>query len=243
MYIDDISRTVTAKAATRLADLETALGKSGFTTGLFPQPAKKNLTVGQMILQGLPNLFWMRYGLLHEACIALEWRWRRATITTKNVPRAATGPDLKGLFIGSRGRCGRPLTATFRLWSLDDQALVSGTFVDAPSVHKFGIELWAEDLRPVYFGVTAQSGGSFQFTVVYHAARELLSALVRRTKELAAFYGGDVNQTERLELHDDFVLPKTIMDPLSLLERTSSQARTGTNIPIKIERRLLEAVR
>ena len=240
MIIDDISQTVTVSAATRLSDLELQIGAVGFTTGLCPQPMTKELTLSQLILKGLPNLYWVRYGPLQEACIALDWRWKGETIITRNVPRAATGPDLKGLFIGSHGFLGRPVGVTLRIWQAQAAALIVGRFSDERAARRWGISLWAEDLRPAYFGVWEESG-ALHSMALHHAPRELLPALVKRTKELCSFYGGRAEAVAKQEHQPP--QGRAIIDPLNLLETVGDGRNDRALLPKTITRRLLGAVR
>ncbi|MBI2981662.1 MAG: FAD-binding oxidoreductase [Deltaproteobacteria bacterium] len=118
--IDDISLTVTCDTGCRLEELEEKLRLRGYTLGYEPFGSKKR-TLCQILDQAPPNRCASRYGEIDDICMALLVESAGGPIQTKKVPRAATGPDLKKIFIGSKGRYGKLLEATFRICPLPER--------------------------------------------------------------------------------------------------------------------------
>ena len=59
-----------------------------------------------------------KFGKIEDLCVALKVRMKECVVTTRNVPRAATGPDFKKIFIGSKGQYGEILEATLRIFKI-----------------------------------------------------------------------------------------------------------------------------
>ncbi len=104
--LDRVSMIVTCPANLRLKKLEERLRTEGLSLG-FAAPSGKKFTVREILEKN--------GSLLGEVCMAVRVRSRYGEIQTKKVPRAATGPDFKKIFLGSHGRYGRIEAATFRV--------------------------------------------------------------------------------------------------------------------------------
>ncbi len=114
MKIDFISLLITCSVDRSLKDLERDLNREGFTLGY--RPADKNIrTLRQALEKRGHNLNFLRYGEIEDICTSLKIRRKGKSIVTKNVPRAATGPDFKKIFMGSEQRYGKILEATLRI--------------------------------------------------------------------------------------------------------------------------------
>ena len=112
--IDTISQLVTADAGVRLNDLERWLAKRGYTLGYRP-PGTGGSPLRHYLDRRTSNRLAPLYGEIDDLCLALEAEGPGGPIRTKRVPRAATGPDFKKIFIGSQGRYARIRSATFRI--------------------------------------------------------------------------------------------------------------------------------
>lgn len=114
MKIDEISLVVTCSADIPFQQLEKQLSKQGYTLGYRPI-AKRSLTLLKALEKRVPNKLSSRYGGIEDICVSIRVIRKGQIIATRNVPRAATGPDFKKIFIGSRGRYGKIIEATLRI--------------------------------------------------------------------------------------------------------------------------------
>ena len=114
MKIDQVSLLVTCSVDMPLKQLEKQLSQQGYTLGYRPI-AKRSLTLLQALEKRVPNRLSPRYGGIEDICVSIRVIRKGQIIATRNVPRAATGPDFKKIFIGSRGRYGKIIEATLRI--------------------------------------------------------------------------------------------------------------------------------
>lgn len=112
--LDLISLLVTCSADIPLKQLEKSLAIQGYTLGYRPI-TKKSMTLLQALEKRVPNRLSPRYGGIEDICVSIRVIRKGQIIATRNVPRAATGPDFKKIFIGSRGRYGKIIEATLRV--------------------------------------------------------------------------------------------------------------------------------
>ncbi len=115
LEFDPVSLLVTLPVTVRLADLEKWLNQKGYTFGFCPRRLQKGLTLREALERRIPNRWSLRYGELDEICMAVEVQTPLGLVRTKRVPRSATGPDLKRIWIGSGRTYGSLLKATFRI--------------------------------------------------------------------------------------------------------------------------------
>lgn len=118
--IDDISLTVTCETDLRLGNLERRLRQQGYTLGYEPA-GTKDPSLRRILNQAIPNRWAARHGEIRDICMAVVVRNETGEIRTKKVPRAATGPDLRKIFIGSKGLYGEITEATFRVSPLPEK--------------------------------------------------------------------------------------------------------------------------
>lgn len=119
---DEVSLLVTAPSKTPFDQLEKQLKEKGYSLGYKPAPgARQASPLRKFLDERIRNLYSLRYGEIDDICLSLRVRRDGETIRTKDVPRAATGPDFKKIFIGSRGRYGEILEATLRIVPLPSQ--------------------------------------------------------------------------------------------------------------------------
>ncbi|GEM_PF-2861344 len=120
LTIDTLSLLVTTKTEVSLSTLEKELNQRGYSLPFRPLPTFKGpLTLKKILTERIPNLGAVRYGEIDDICLCIQvdHRLQRAheTLVTKAVPRSATGPDFKKIFIGSGDDYGEIVEATLRI--------------------------------------------------------------------------------------------------------------------------------
>ncbi|HWC37063.1 MAG TPA: FAD-binding oxidoreductase, partial [Acidimicrobiales bacterium] len=105
--VDDVSLVVDVRAGTFGVDLEAELRtKHGVTLGHWPQSVDLS-TVGGWLACRSAGQYSTRYGKIEDMVVGLDVVLADGTtVHTGGWPRAATGPDLTQLFVGSEGTLG-----------------------------------------------------------------------------------------------------------------------------------------
>ncbi len=116
IIFNEQSRLLTASANLSVEKLEKYANQKGLTLGY--EPAKKiaGNTLGDILDRRVPNRLQSSYGEIDDLCVGLKARIQGREWTSRNVPRSATGPDLKKILIGARGRFGKILEVTLRVF-------------------------------------------------------------------------------------------------------------------------------
>ena len=149
LNIDATDGLCTIPADVTLEALETELNAAGWTLGYVPDDTK--MTVGQALGKRAPNRHALRYGEIDDICLSLTATWHHKKIITKKVSRAATGPDLKQIFIGSGDHYGTITEAILRIVPLPGTRLnVSLGFNNDDDRSKFLKFFSNSGLRPLY---------------------------------------------------------------------------------------------
>ncbi len=119
--VDEISLTADVRAGTFGPDLEAALAKfgDGYTVGHWPQSMDLSTVGGWLACRGAGQ-YSTRYGKIEDMVVGLEVVLADGRIvqTEGKAPRAATGPNLTQLFVGSEGTLGIITQARLRLHPL-----------------------------------------------------------------------------------------------------------------------------
>jgi len=121
VQVDETSLTADVRAGTFGPDLETALGAvgPGYTLGHWPQSMDLSTVGGWLACRGAGQ-YSTRYGKIEDMVIGLEVVLAdgRVVHTEGKGPRAATGPNLTQLFVGSEGTLGVITEARLRVHPL-----------------------------------------------------------------------------------------------------------------------------
>ena len=119
--VDETSLTADVGAGTFGPDLEAALGGvgAGYTLGHWPQSMDLSTVGGWLACRGAGQ-YSTRYGKIEDMVIGLEVVLADGRIvhTEGKGPRAATGPNLTQLFVGSEGTLGVITEARLRVHPL-----------------------------------------------------------------------------------------------------------------------------
>jgi len=95
---------------------EAALNDKGYSMGHFPQSIELS-TVGGWVATRAAGQYSTRYGCIEDMLLALEVVLPDGRVLRTRVgPRAATGPDLRQLFLGSEGTLGVVTELTVRIF-------------------------------------------------------------------------------------------------------------------------------
>lgn len=104
--VDEASLTAEVLPGTFGDDLEAALRERGLTLGHWPQSVTLSTVGGWLACRSAGQLS-TRYGKIEDMVVGLEVVLADGTVVrTGGAPRAAVGPDLNQLFVGSEGTLG-----------------------------------------------------------------------------------------------------------------------------------------
>lgn len=130
---DPASGTATFQAGIDGPALETALARLGRTLGHFPQSFEHS-TLGGWIATRSSGQQSNGYGAIEDLLVALRVVTPEGVVRTIPAPRAATGPDLNELVLGSEGVLGVIVEATLRTAPApsahDDRGMLFRRFAD-----------------------------------------------------------------------------------------------------------------
>ena len=113
--IDEVDMTVTVPAGTNGGDLEDALARAGWTTRFSPQSLHRS-SVGGWLATLATGQFSSRYGGVEDLVVGYRVVLATGQVATLGAsPRAAMGPDLRRVFLGSEGTLGVITQVTLKI--------------------------------------------------------------------------------------------------------------------------------
>jgi alkyldihydroxyacetonephosphate synthase len=120
--LDDRDLTARFRAGTNGLAAERRVQEAGLTIGHWPQSIELS-TVGGWIATRAAGQYSTAYGNVEDVLLALEAVLPDGTIVrTRETPRAAAGPDLRQIFLGSEGTLGVVTEVTFSLRAKPDES-------------------------------------------------------------------------------------------------------------------------
>lgn len=129
--LDEINRLVTVPAGTRGSVLETWLNERGYTLNHYPQSLARSSVAGWLATRASGQLS-TKYGGIENLVAGYRVVLSSGdVIDIQSKPRAAVGPDLRQLFLGSEGTFGIIVSVTLRVFAENSPMLTSAyTFAD-----------------------------------------------------------------------------------------------------------------
>lgn len=117
LSIDEYNMVATAQCGVSLKVLEDLLQAKGLTTGHCPQ-SQPIAQMGGLLATRSIGQFSTLYGAIEDMVLGLEAVMPNGEVVRiRNVPRRASGPDLRHLFIGSEGALAFITEASIKLFS------------------------------------------------------------------------------------------------------------------------------
>jgi len=135
LEVHDTALYARAQAGLLGGAYEAAVQARGYTSGHYPQSIDRS-TVGGWVATRAAGQFSTRYGNIEDICLALEAVLPSGEIVrTASVPRAAAGPNIREVFLGSEGTLGVITEVTLRLHPLPERrelaSFAFASFADA----------------------------------------------------------------------------------------------------------------
>lgn len=122
--LNEVDRSVTVPAGVRGSDLEDWLGERGLTLNHSPQSLGRS-TVGGWVATRATGQFSSRYGGVEDLVLGYQVVLADGTVADLGQrPRAAMGPDLKHLFLGSEGTLGVVTRVTFKVFARPEHRIL-----------------------------------------------------------------------------------------------------------------------
>ena len=161
--LSDENLTATFRAGTLGIDAENRVQQEGLTIGHWPQSIELS-TVGGWVATRASGQYSTGYGSIEDLLVALEAVLPDGSIIrTRETPRAAAGPDLRQIFMGSEGILGVVTEVTFSLRPLPEasmgQALHFGAFADGiEAIRQLMRAGWRPPVVRLYDAAESQRG-------------------------------------------------------------------------------------
>ncbi len=219
--IDEVALTATVEPGMRGSEFEAELNRAGYSMGHFPQSIALS-SVGGWVATRAAGQFSTKYGNIEQRLVAFEAVLPSGEIVrTRPVPRSATGPDLRHLFLGAEGTTGVLTELTFEVHPLAEETRHQS--IAFPSM-RAGLEAirlvlragWRPAVVRLYDEIEAgrafagaTSGGECLLLVISEGPRGLAAAELAAIEELSRAGGGRLVGPEPVEswLHHRNTVP------------------------------------
>jgi alkyldihydroxyacetonephosphate synthase len=123
LALDETNLLIQVQAGMMGHHLEAELNTRGYTLNHSPQSLDRS-TVGGWIATRACGQFSSRWGGIEDLALALTVAMASGeVVTTRLAPRAAMGPDIRNIFIGSEGTLGVVLDVTLKIFPLPEVRL------------------------------------------------------------------------------------------------------------------------
>jgi FAD/FMN-containing dehydrogenase len=189
--VSPADRTATAEAGVVLADLDAALAPHGLILGHDPWTVPI-ATVGGTISTNSLGYRGARYGSMGDQVLGLEVVLPSAEVlTTRAVPRSATGPRLHQLFVGAEGVFGVITAATLRVFPAPERReLLAYDFPSFAAGFAAVQAMFDRGLTPALLDYGGPPAGTARMYLGFEGLAEEVAALAARGHALAVAHGG-----------------------------------------------------
>ena len=178
LAVDPVSATATVEAGILGPALEAELNARGFTLGHFPQSFQFS-SLGGWIATRSGGQKSTLYGKIEERVQSLRLAYPGGVIATREVPAAATGPDLNQLIAGSEGVLGVITQATMRLAPLPERTEYRGYLFPAfPAGVQAAREMMQRELKPAVLRLSDEPETALN--LAFRAAPRGLAAAIEK---------------------------------------------------------------
>lgn len=147
LALDEVSGVATLETGALGPELEAALNARGFTLGHFPDSFEFS-TLGGWLAMRAAGMQSDARGKIEDMVVALKVATPAGTLVTPVVPKAAAGPDLNQVIVGSEGALGLITEATMRVYRQQPRAYRGVLMPDFKTGLEFMRRCWAEGLVP-----------------------------------------------------------------------------------------------
>ena len=200
--ISDENLTATFRAGTLGIEAENRVREAGLTIGHWPQSVELS-TVGGWVATRASGQYSTAYGSIEDIVLALEVVLPDGSVLrTRETPRAAAGPDLRQIFMGSEGTLGVVTEVTFSLRPLPQasigQAFHFASFADGiEAIRRLMRDGWRPPVVRLYDESEAQRsfhawcpGGRSLLLLLHEGPTAVVAAQVDATRDLCMAGGG-----------------------------------------------------
>lgn len=202
LALDDENLTATFRAGTNGMEAERGVQEAGLTIGHWPQSIELS-TVGGWVATRASGQLSTAYGSIEDVLLDLEAVLPDGSVVrTRRTPRAAAGPDLRHLFLGSEGIFGVVTEVTFSLRPLPEtrrgQAFHFPRFHDGvPAVRELVRAGWRPPVVRLYdareskrqFGAWCPEGRAL-LILLHEGPREVVAAQAEAVRAICEAAGG-----------------------------------------------------
>ncbi|MER3388454.1 MAG: FAD-binding oxidoreductase [Microcella sp.] len=155
--VDDVNLQIRVEAGAMGSVVEEHLVSLGYTMNFSPQSLARS-TVGGWVATRATGQFSSRWGGIEDALVSLTVvRPTGEIVSTHGAPRAATGPDIKQLFVGSEGTLGVVTEVVLKIYPVSPfENLDTLVFPDARAGLEAMRKIMRAGLRPMLLRVYDQ---------------------------------------------------------------------------------------
>lgn len=147
LALDEVSGVATMEAGMLGPELEAALNAQGFTLGHFPDSFEFS-TLGGWLATRSAGMQSDARGKIEDMVVALKMVTPAGTLVTPRVPKAAAGPDLNQIAVGSEGAFGVITEATMRVYRVQPRAYRGALLPNFAAGVEFMRRSWEQGIAP-----------------------------------------------------------------------------------------------
>ncbi len=147
LALDEVSGVATLQAGALGPELEEQLNARGFTLGHFPDSFEFS-TLGGWLATRSAGMQSDARGKIEDMVVALKMVTPAGTLATPVVPKAAAGPDLNQVAVGSEGALGIITEAVMRVYRVQPREYRGVLMPDFQAGLEFMRRCWAEGIAP-----------------------------------------------------------------------------------------------